>query len=138
MLVAGDTPDWEKIHNFIKNSSNLVIAQTISAHLWHKSAIYTSALYMLHYSLVCSVAPRKNFGALTTAPKFRRNDFADTSSATDRFFSVGASQMLPYANSWRKNKPYQTITNLTQPLQATHDGSIFYDTYQEITTFTGR
>ena len=61
----------------------------ISAHLRRKSAIYISALYMLRYSLVCSVAPRKNFGALTTAPKFQLNGSAETSSTTDVFFQSG-------------------------------------------------
>ena len=45
---------------------NLMIVPKISAHLRRKSAIYISALYMLRYSLVCSVAPRKNFSSLTT------------------------------------------------------------------------
>ena len=50
--------------------------------------IYVSALYVLRYGLVCSVAPNKIFGALTTAPKFQRNASAETSSTTDGFFPV--------------------------------------------------
>ena len=37
---------------------NLVIVPKISAHLLGKSAIYISALCVLRYGLVCSVAPR--------------------------------------------------------------------------------
>ena len=50
---------------------NLVIVLKISA-------------YML-----CSVAPKEFFGALTTAPKCQCNGSAETSSATDGFFPVG-------------------------------------------------
>ena len=65
---------------------NLVIVSKIAVHLWHKSAIYISPLYVLRHGLVCSIAPRKSFGALTTDPKFQRNSSTETSS----FFPVGS------------------------------------------------
>ena len=63
---------------------------------------------MLRYGLVCSVAPRKNFGALTTAPKFKRNGSAETSSATDGFFSVGAQRVpqLMVCESFQRTQKY--------------------------------
>ena len=81
----------------------LVITPKISVHLRRKSEIYISALCMLHYGLVYSVAPKENFATLTMAPKFQRNGFTETSSATDGFFSsqallesiqIGAPQMF--------------------------------------------
>ena len=57
-------------------------------HLRRKSSIYISALYVLRYGLVCSIAPRK-ISAHWPPPKFQRNGSTETSRATDRFFPVG-------------------------------------------------
>ena len=103
-----------------------MIVPNISVHLRRKSAIYISALYMLRYSLacsvaprknfsslttglVCSVAPRKNFSSLTTVPKFQRNGSTDTSRAMDGFFPV----WLPCGRSHCWDQIHTTRTRRT-------------------------
>ena len=80
-------PDWKNTWFHQELQRILAIAPKISTHHRRKSEIYISALYVLCFGLVCSIAPRKNFGALTTAPKFQHNGSAENSSATDGFFS---------------------------------------------------
>ena len=94
----------EEIHDFIKNS-NIIwwlrqkFQRTSGVNQRHVTCS------MLRYGLVCSVAPRKNFATLTTAPKFQRNGSAETSSTTDEFFPVkmrcpaGANQQI-FRESW--------------------------------------
>ena len=92
--VKGTLPGelTRRVHQELQRT--LVIAQKISAHMRRKLVIYISALYVLRYCLVCSVVPRKNFAALTAAPKFQCNGSAETSSATDAFFSSRAAWQL--------------------------------------------
>ena len=74
-LPQGPTGKNTRFHPELQR--NLVIVPKILAHLQSKSAIYISALNMSRNSLVCSVASRKNFAALTTVPKLERNGSAD-------------------------------------------------------------
>ena len=87
---------------------NLVIAPKISVHLRRKSAIYISALYVLCYDLVCSVAPRKMFDALTTAPKYQCNVSTESSSTTDGFFPIGSlrSHVLKIWSQWSMHQKF--------------------------------
>ena len=69
----------------------MVVSKTLKTFQWPRALFGLYSLGLVsRYGLVCSVAPRKNFGALTTAPKFQRNGSAETSSATDGFFSSRA------------------------------------------------
>ena len=92
---------WERVDVYL-NYDSVGFIMHIYLHLWRKSAIYISALYVLRYGLVCSVAPRKNFGTLTTAPKFQHHGSAETSNAMDGFFPVRTC--MPHAltgkNTW--------------------------------------
>ena len=57
---------------------------------------------VLRYSPACSEAHRKNFGALTTVPKFQRNGSPETSSTTDGFFPLGPCARTGKGTSWNQ------------------------------------
>ena len=91
------------LHEMSCPNAALVIAHTPFApktlmRLWHNQW-FTYQLYMLRYSLACSVATRKIFDTLITAPKLKRNGSAETSSTTDGFFQSGSNPLSSHSDA---------------------------------------